>query len=416
MKQLFPGCNKGYWNPLLLCIFFVIYPLGALPFILEKISWKHRYAYTLFSLFMGLCAILYAPSGDLYRHTKVYFLAQNWGWNEFIEISLLKMDFFLIYITYFCAKIGIQFEIVRFLFVFVSYECAFWIFRDVVKQNKILQENRYYYVLGFLLFFMSVIFFNITQGLRYGLGVYIIGVGLYKLFQKHERSGWIWIFVACLIHFSFWGLLIPLVLFRLKLVRLNKWVVMIITLLLILFSNELFQALISLLPLSDFIKQHLLHYITGYWAKDFYQDHSFFFRISRILSYWTIYPLSFFFLMSYRKTDNLYRNFLLFMILVLGISVPFGDIFPRFSYLLILLFLADMLLRFYPVLSKIRMLNLIFCFVLFSFLANIYSSKRQLEISCEYKLLYSSFPVLLLNTYSENWINRNISEDGDIIK
>lgn len=416
MKQRSSGNNRGYWNPLLLCILFVIYPLGALPFILEKISWKRRYAYTLFSLFMGICAVLYAPSGDLYRHTKVYFLCQDWGWKEFAGMILLKMDIFLLYLTYVCAKLGIHFEIVRFLFVFVSYECAFWIFRDVVKQNKVLQENRYYYILGFLLFFMSVIFFTITQGLRYGLGVYIMGVGLYKLFQKRRKGGWIWVCMAGLIHFSFWALLIPVVLFRLRVVRLNKWVVLIITLVLILFSNEFLQVLISLLPLSEFIKQHLLQYVTGYWAEDFYQDHSFLFRISRILSYWAIYPLLFFFLVSYRKTDSLYRNFLLFMILVLGISAPFGDIFPRFSYLLILLFLADLFLRFRPVLSKIRILNVIFCFVMLSFLANIYSSKRQLGISREYKLLYSSFPVLLWNTYSEDWINKNISEDGNIIK
>ena len=50
------------------CALLFIYPLGALLPILCEIYNRKKYAFVLLSVFMGLCAILFPPFADLYRH------------------------------------------------------------------------------------------------------------------------------------------------------------------------------------------------------------------------------------------------------------------------------------------------------------------------------------------------------------
>ena len=56
-----------------ICLIFILHPLLCLPLIIIEVYNKRHYALILLGCFMGLCAMLWPPTGDLYRHTMDYF-------------------------------------------------------------------------------------------------------------------------------------------------------------------------------------------------------------------------------------------------------------------------------------------------------------------------------------------------------
>ena len=85
-------------NQSFLIILFVLYPFATLPFLFIKIIERKKYAFVLLAIFMGLCAILYPPLGDLYRHSLRYFSyfnenGSNWYVDENLILKYLLNSF-----------------------------------------------------------------------------------------------------------------------------------------------------------------------------------------------------------------------------------------------------------------------------------------------------------------------------------
>ncbi len=361
---------------------------------------------------MGMCAILWLPSGDLYRHSMTYFQLKDMNYNDFLIFQALNLDIVLYSITFAFAKLGINFEIVRFLFVFISYQCVFWIYQDVAQHNEILKNNQYYYKLGFVLMFMSVAFFNITHGLRYGLAIYISAAGVYKLFWKGQKTGWFFMFFAGLVHFSTFIFIAPCVMSFLKR-TINKRSIAYLSIAILILGAPAINNILELLPLPELLSNRTSQYTAGYWAQEFFEDHSFKYRISKFLSYWSIFPLM---MISYknisRKTSVLTDKMLLLMIPLLAVAYPFGEIMPRFSYFLIIIYVCSCLTYVNVFIKNKWNLRIVYFFTILTFIANIYTFRRELSLSSEYKLLYSPLPTILFYTYSESHINQLIDETG----
>ena len=138
----------------LILFLFIIYPISALVPIFCEIYNRKKYAFTFLALFMGLCAILYPPYADLYRHQLKYFSFAT-EYDSLQIITTNGLDFLLHTINNAFAQLGINFEIIRFLFTFISYQICFWIFKDIVSRNHLLSTNRKYYFITFLCVFLS---------------------------------------------------------------------------------------------------------------------------------------------------------------------------------------------------------------------------------------------------------------------
>lgn len=47
---------------------------------------------------------------------------------------------------------------------------------------------------------------------------------------------------------------------------------------------------------------------------------------------------------------------------------------------------------------------------------SVWGARRQIEISDYELLLYSTIPQIMSHTYSLQWIDKNVTSDGDIVK
>ena len=184
--------NLPFW----ICLIFVIYPLLSLPLIIIEVYNKKRYALVLLACFMGLCAILWPPTGDLYRHTIDYF--DYIGKDEF-ELQLGQLDYTLYYLSYIFANWGINFELIRFFFVFFSYIIVFFILEDMRKTTNFIAKH---YRISICIFFFSVPFCSIAFGLRYGFACSLMYLGIYYLLIKNRNVGWIYVILAIITHYS----------------------------------------------------------------------------------------------------------------------------------------------------------------------------------------------------------------------
>lgn len=367
---------------------------------------RDKLSLTMLSLFMGLCSFLWVPTGDLYRHNMMYFEFQYFSNADFFQYILLRPDFLLYLFSYLFAKISLPFELIRFILVFISYKIAFALAQDVIKLNPLY--NRYYkYII--LIFFLSVQFFTISQGLRFGFASYIMVWGVYMLLVKKRKKGFVFVVLANLIHYSF---SLPSILLLVVLLgfKINKWITLILSCLFGLIFNMLtIDFLINMLPLPEMLKQLAIAYTTGYWSGEFLDNYSFKYLLSRHLA---IIPIYFLFMLVVFKKENHKINWyahLLFLNLMISYSIS-ATFFFRMSVFSVLIFfisylLSDNIRSFY---LEIKVLVLVF---FISFLSQIYTYRRELTISSEFKLLFPA-PIALINIYSQSWLEDNVYEDG----
>ena len=111
---------------------FLICPFLVIPFIINEIRRGHNEPtlYMMLSLIMSLCAFLSPPFADLYQHAQVYKF-----YNTVESDSIIRsngQDYILYTISSLFARYGIPFEWVRTIFVFISYQINFAIFRFFV--------------------------------------------------------------------------------------------------------------------------------------------------------------------------------------------------------------------------------------------------------------------------------------------
>lgn len=114
---------------------------------------QRKYAYTFLALFLGFVALLYAPTHDLFRHNLLYYDFAG----ESISGIVFRQDVLLYTLIAWFAKWNINFEIIRFLFVFFSYQMYFSLFYSIQRKNTSLNNKR----ISFLLFLLFIIFYTL---------------------------------------------------------------------------------------------------------------------------------------------------------------------------------------------------------------------------------------------------------------
>lgn len=387
-----------------ICLIFILHPLLCLPLIIIEVYNKRHYALILLGCFMGLCAMLWPPTGDLYRHTMDYF---DYIDKDEFELKLGQFDFILYYLSYVFANLGINFELVRFLFVFLSYMIIFFIFEDMGKTTEFITKH---YRISLCIFFFSVPFCLIAFGLRYGFACSLMYLGLYYLLIKNRKIGWVYACLSIMTHYSLIVMLLLIWIVRLGINISSKRIVWFSFLSFIFLSSIFLEKIILLLPLPGFIQAAILAYVSGYWSGEHFEDHSLGFRLASILSYITIYPLVYYFLQIKEKSKL--NSFLIIGICLWSVCSVSSELFVRTSLFLIFPLLLYML-SVVNMSGHLKKMQLILYFLIITFCSQLYSYRRVLGISDMYKLGYSSSASILFHTYDEEWIHKNVSFDGD---
>lgn len=389
-----------------LIILFAICPALSFPLLLYYASQRERCAYTLLAIFMGLCAILWPPTGDLYRHNMMYFDFREMDVAQFFEFIKLKFDFLLYAISFLFAKTGIPFEFIRFLFVYVTYELIFRVYEDCFNRNPEVDGLSRE---AFFIFFLSVLFFTITQGLRFGFAASLLAFGSYQYLAKKKRTGLLCILTSCVTHFS----VIPIVLvlfvakmgFKIK----RIWIFVLSVICLLCFNATVFQLIIDMLPLNAMAHAVLSAYVTGYWGGEFLEDHSLKYQISKYLGHLMVYPLLYF---TFKNSSSQpFSQFAKFLVVIVCACFAISD---TLYFRIAILFIPVGLYLFFISRKKYshHLVHLLLLCSFISFTSQIYSYRREGMISCEYKLFYPA-PFGFSTAFSEQWIEQHVYDNGE---
>lgn len=392
-----------------LCL-FILLPLYSTPFIVYGMWKQRKSAFVLWALFMGLIGILIPPTGDFYRYTMDYELYKGLDWGDFILVASFKKDLMLPMVSYFIAEAGLNFDMSRFLYNFWSYYLLGILYLDIVQANSNLQNKKEaMYALGFFMVFNLYAFCA-----RYSLSTVFLVYGAYKIVYKERKNGWCWIGLSIVNHFSFIIQAIALLFQQLHFFRFGKKIVILFILCSFCFDSSLMIKAFNALPV-DFVSSYI-EYVDGYWASDYLNDRSWKYKIMLFIGNLIQYFCVLIFIMQYNKNDRKYTSLTNAMLLLATITTPFAAISTRFLSVMVYFIKVHLLVVYDGSKKMLKYLVLMFWLTMLSNIMGIWGSRRQISISDFPILFYSSFFHIMNHTYDDNWIHRNVAEDGDLLQ
>lgn len=219
-------------------IILLISPILAFPFILYGIYNRQKYAFVLFSFFLGLIAFLTIPFADLFRHTMHYYEYEGLTLSEIFCQS--ELDFLIPIITSLFVNNGIPYEYFRLFETIIASSLLISIFQYHIGRNN----RKYNHKEIFSRFCILILFFEFLAtvlGVRYGFAVILYVYGLHFLLDKNKLiHSSLFFILAVLVHLSM-AFLIPisLILYKMPITKRRTllWITIIIVAVPLLFDS-----------------------------------------------------------------------------------------------------------------------------------------------------------------------------------
>lgn len=390
---------------------FILFPLYSVPWIIQGMMRLEKWAFVLWAFFMGLVGILYPPVGDAYQYTKDFYLYEGCSWEFFLELLSLKFDFLLSFLSYFIGIIGWNFDISRFIYNFLSYLILGTIFLDIVKNNFSLQANKQIviYALG-----TFITFSFITYLWRFGFSTALFAYGSYLLVYKSKKQGWIFVILSILNHISFLLFAIGLLIQQMGLLRFPKWVVVVLCLGSLFLNSSVLASILPYMPTD--IVQRFGTYVDGYYATDYFADGSWKYQLQIFLTNSITYVAIVIYVLIYRGNSDKTEAITNAVLILACLSLPFDTMRMRFLAVLLFFIKVFFLTQYDGKKRRLCYIKIMFFCVMMGNVINIWGARRQIEISDYKLLLYNTMPQIMLHTYSPQWIDKNVTSDGDIVK
>ncbi|SHF71086.1 EpsG family protein [Bacteroides faecichinchillae] len=384
-------------------VLFFISPLLSFPLIVYYIYLQRKYAYTFLALFLGFIALLYAPTHDLFRHNLLYYDYVG----EATTGIVFRQDVLLYTLTAWFAKWNINFEIIRFLFVFLSYQMYFSLFYSIQRKNSYLNNNKKISFLLFLLLLFSIRFFVICCGLRQGLATAFAVFGVYKLLIENRKVGYVFLLLAPLTHLSliiaFVGVLI------IKYINISFKVGLFLAIVLYLLSMTLMNYLSSFL--GGDVGKAVEVYTTGYWGADGEAAEQISLKgmIALYFNQLQMLPLLYF---MYKVNENSkYFSFIVFSFIICAVTLPYFAVIDRMIMLFMGISVLFLIYNFNGSRLHLKVSKTALILVASFFFISLYAERYTIRLSREYKLL-TPVPYILMNNYSEQWLWNNVNNWG----
>lgn len=395
---------------LILCFLFLFFPLYTLPWILKGMLNCEKHAFVLWAIFMGMLGVLYPPVGDIYQYTIDYLLYKDYSWGYFLDIVTFKFDYVLSFFSFFLGKIGLNFEIYRFVYNFIGYYLLGSMYINIVTEKKILY-NKYdkYYLLGFFIAFNIIAFLW-----RFGFSSVLFLYGCYQIVYLKRRKGWFFIVISVLNHFSFLLFFIILCFQQLRFFRFNKNVLIVICVLSLFVNGNTVTVILPYLPYN--IVERYSIYWDGYYATEYFSDHSWKYQLKIFLNSFVTYIACYFYVLTYKKENKNILSVTNGVLCLTCLSLPFDTMRMRFLALLLLCIKLSFLWYYDGTRLKAVALRIMFWCVMMGNVINFWGIRRQLDVSEISRIFYSSTFQVISFTYDEMWINKNVSTDGGLIQ
>lgn len=390
-------------------ILFILYPISSLPFIVWGVFNKEKWAFVLFSLFMGLLAMLYPPAGDLYRYAEDFNLYKTCDWETFQVLLIFKFDYLLPFLSFAIGKLGGSVELTRFIFASVSYYLLFDLFCLVLKGNELLDSKRIYiYALVILvpLTFWTFLF-------RYYFALAFLLNGSYRWIQLRQKRGVALIVLSVFIHVSYLPFLFLCFFSGSRFLKFH-YIVVVLLCLLVLFcdTTSIGTKILFSLPFSDSLLAHIAEYIDGSQSEAIATDFSFKQVIAYVISNLALLYIFFVYLKVYCQNITPFMCFINGILLMTLLTSSFPHIFTRL--ISVILFLTKVALLVWASKKLIdKYFKLIFCLTLITLLMAYWQRRYFLSDSYMYKIFTSTSIGVLTFSYSEKWVDNHLDEEGD---
>lgn len=381
-------------------------------FIVEGMLKRKQWAFTLGAIFMGLLGILWVPSGDLYRYTEDFYLYyKDCDWNALIRLIQFKVELFLPLLSYLLGKLGIPFDISRLIYAFISYYLMGKMLLSICQNNEKIIGKVYLYA---IITFIPLAFIGFLY--RYNLSSVLVGYGFYLSFFLNKKvKGWVYISLACVNHLSFVIFALLALMVQLRAFHCKRKTFLILAVSVFVIVNSFTTLFLDLVPMSGIFLKYV-EYLSGYWAGEYLQDKSIKAMIMLYLSYSIIYVGIGIYWLYYNECDRKYTPIVNAVIILVLIVSPFSTIYARF--LMIVLFMVKLYFLFiYRNYGKQLNYLKIFCWCsIISTLLSVWTFRREMSCSEEYRILYANVYQIVTFSYTETWIDENVDSNGRLIK
>lgn len=386
--------DKTFFRDFLLLL---MCPIAAFVIILNKLYHGHLNRLVLISLFMAFVGYLTIPFADSSRHMFLFFSLERSPVNELIYYD--GKDFILYSLSNLFAKWHLPFELIKALFVFICYQSSFALYKDTLKYNPILTENKRIQFLVFLIFFLSVPFAWIVNGLRFVTSAYLLLFAFHYFIARKRIKCLSLVYLAIGTHFGILYILPLFLYYCFPVIKINRKQFFVLGIFLLIGGKLLFE----LYGLSLFKEEGMEKTYNTYVAnsdENFTDTTSLNGFISiflmQLLPIYIVGIIAVFCSKKYSK-ETLSKIFvsLLFIILV----SPFLLLFQRYGYTIIpvLLFFSLGNLQSNRNVRKIVMWLLISCIILFISYTYGY---RGIYIYSPFYYLFFPFVFTLSHTWS----------------
>ena len=282
---------------------------------------------------------------------------------------------------------------------------------DIVRNNISLRANKrvVVYALG-----SFITFSFITYLWRFGFSTALFAYGSYLLVYKSKRKGWIFVILSILNHISFLVFTIGLLVQQMGALRLRKWVVVVLCLCSLFLNSSVFTSILPYMPTD--IVQRFGSYVDGYYATDYFTDGSWKYQLQIFLTNSITYVAIIIYVLIYRGNNNKIEAITNAILILACLSLPFDTM--RMRFLAVLLFFIKMffLTQYDGRKKSLSYIKVMFFCVMMGNALNIWGARRQIEISDYKLLLYNTMPQIMFHTYTDQWIDKNVTSEGDVVK
>ncbi|BDD23949.1 hypothetical protein VEGS18_A16040 [Escherichia coli] len=335
------------------------------------------------AMFFFLLGYSTPPVYDLYRHYNDFNNIVDL--NTFLNLIQRKFDLTLYLTEFIIRELGLHFAVIPGLYLFISYIIIFSLYKYYVY--RIPKQNAITYFLLTLSVLLSVPVFTIALGLRFGFGCFLALYAIFQIYEKNNIRGYIFLLLAVVSHYAF--LLTIIAIICVKLLNLNR-LQFLILIVIAISCSYIVSDVILVLPLPELFKSRLLAYLTGYWATEFLNTYSIWYRVSLFLTYWMIYPGILYVILSkdtFRK-DKL-TKLTVFSIVLLLFFYNYEVIFSRYALFVNLLILFQFV-KFYSldILKSIFLIVMVLFSAITFICGNIYANRTVIELNNMIDVLY----------------------------
>lgn len=405
--------SQGVVDPLISWLIVLLLPLYSLPWVMYRMYKLEKLAYVQFAFFMGLVGILYPPSGDLYRYYLDYTTYQNLDWNSFLLYALLEFDYLLSFLLYGLGYLRIPCDISRFIFGFVGYYLIGKLFLQLVRDNPSIRQYKGWCLLVFIVFSLNAYLY------RSGLACVLFAYGAYYIIYKNSKKHWVFVLLSILTHFSFIVFAILLFFSKVMSLRFHRpltYFVILVFFIFGIFNVGVFFDVLGSGGLSGALFERYKGSVevddAGALARGFSWKNLLWQRFG----YFIALVLLFFFVKFRNESGKREWSFIDYLLLITVAVSPFSFVFGRFVAPLTFILKFFFFKHFNSQEIKKKFLRVLFYMVLVLDIMNVWAKRHEVDISDMSEITTSTSIGIIKHTYSDAWINRNITSYGDLEK